>query len=101
MSKLICPHCGDATAPIPFYFNATVVLDNKRLAAFVQGYPYVSGGAQVVHHLMSYSDVQPVNHPSVHIGPLLDVFGVEVSMRQTAVAVALLNIDCEFFDAFR
>ena len=61
----------------------------------------VAGGAPVVHHLMSYSNVQPVNHPSVHIGPLLSVFGVEVSMRQTAVGAALLNIDSEFFDAFR
>ena len=61
----------------------------------------VSGGAEVVHHLMTYSGVQPVNHPSVHIGPLMDVFGVEVAMRQTAVGAALLNIDCEFFDAFR
>ncbi len=61
----------------------------------------VSGGAEIVHHLMPYSDVQPVNHPSVHIGPLMDVFGVEVAMRQTAVGAALLNIDCEFFDAFR
>jgi len=59
----------------------------------------VSGGAQVVHHLMTYTDVQPVNHPSVHIGTLLSVFGVEVSMRQTAGVLA--NIDCEFFDAFR
>ncbi len=61
----------------------------------------VSGGAQVVHHLMSYSDVQPVNHPAVKIGPLMDVFGIEVSMRQTAVGAALIDIDCEFFDAFR
>ena len=61
----------------------------------------VSGGAQVVQSLISYSDVQPVNHPAVRIGPLMDGYGVEVAMRQTAVAVALLNIDCEFFDAFR
>lgn len=61
----------------------------------------VSGGALVVHSLMPYSDVQPVNHPSVHIGPLMDVFGVEISMRQTAVGAALLDIDCEFFEAFR
>ncbi len=59
----------------------------------------VSGGAQVVHHLVSYSDVQPVNHPSVHVGPLLNVFGVEVAMRQTAGVLA--NIQCEFHDAFR
>lgn len=59
----------------------------------------VSGGAQVVHHLMTYDDVQPVNHVTAHIGPLMDVFGVEISMRQTAGVLA--NIDCEFFDAFR
>jgi len=43
MGKLVCPHCGDATAPIPYYFKGTVVLSNKRLAAFVDGYPYVEG----------------------------------------------------------
>lgn len=59
----------------------------------------VSGGAEVVHHLISYNDVQPVNHPSVHVGPLLNVFGVEVAMRQTAGVLA--NIQCEFHDAFR
>ena len=59
----------------------------------------VTGGALTVHSLISYSDVQPVNHPFVHIGALLDVFGVEVAMRQTAGVLA--NIDCEFFDAFR
>ncbi len=59
----------------------------------------ITGGALAVHSLISYSDVQPVNHPSVKIGPLMDVFGVEVAMRQTAGVLA--NIDCEFFDAFR
>lgn len=61
----------------------------------------VSGGAMVVHSLQSYSDVQPVNHPAVRIASILDVFGVEIAMRQTAVGAALLDIDCEFFDAFR
>ncbi|KKN52943.1 hypothetical protein LCGC14_0607440 [marine sediment metagenome] len=59
----------------------------------------VSGGAEVVHSLMTYSDVQPVNHPAVRIGPLMDVYGVEVAMRQTAGVLA--DIQCEFFDAFR
>lgn len=57
------------------------------------------GGAYVVHHQMPYSDVQPVEHPSVHIGLLMDVYGIEIAMRQTAGALA--TIDCEFFDAFR
>ena len=48
MGKLICPHCGDATAPIPFLFEATVVLSDHRLAAFMQSYPYVSGKAQAI-----------------------------------------------------
>lgn len=48
MGKLICPHCGDATAPIPFHFKATVVLDDTRLAAFVRGYPYVEGLTQAI-----------------------------------------------------
>lgn len=43
MGRLICPYCGDATAPIPFHFMAKVVLSNKNLAAFVDGYPYVDG----------------------------------------------------------
>ena len=59
----------------------------------------VSGGGQVVHHLVSYDNVQPVNHPTVHIGPLLSVYGVFIELRQTAGVLA--NIDCEFFDAFR
>jgi hypothetical protein len=45
MGKLICPYCGDATAPIPSSFKATVILTNKRLAAFVPGYPYEEGMA--------------------------------------------------------
>lgn len=48
MGKLICPYCSDATAPIPFYFKATVALSNKRLAAFVDGYPYVDGITQAI-----------------------------------------------------
>lgn len=57
------------------------------------------GGGWIVHHQATYNDVQPANHPSVHVGPLLDVYGIEVAMRQTAGVLA--NIDCEFFDAFR
>jgi hypothetical protein len=48
MGKLICPHCGDSTAPIPYYFKATVVLHNKALAAFIEGYPYVEGLTEAI-----------------------------------------------------
>ncbi len=61
----------------------------------------VSGGGWVNHDEKQYTGAQPTGHPSIHINPIPDVFGVEISMRQTAVAVALLTIICEFFDAKR
>ena len=61
----------------------------------------VSGGTWVVHDQKTYSDAQPVSHPSHHIYPIPDVYGVEIAMRQTAVAVALLTIETEFYDAKR
>ena len=59
----------------------------------------VSGGAWVVHDQTQYNDAQPVGHLAVNIGPIADVFGVEISMRQTAGT--LRTIPCEFFDAMR
>lgn len=61
----------------------------------------VPGGAWVNHDQIAYAGAQPVTHPSVHINPLPDVYGVEISMQQTAVAVALLTIETEFYDAKR
>ena len=61
----------------------------------------VPAGAWVIHDQKTYSDAQPVTHPSIHINPLPDVYGVEISMRQTAVAVALLTIETEYYDAKR
>lgn len=61
----------------------------------------VAGGAWVPHDQKNYIDAQPVTHPSRHIGPIPDVYGVEIAMRQTAVAIALLNIETEFYDAKR
>jgi len=57
----------------------------------------LSGGQWVLHDQIGYDDVQPVNHPSVHIGAIPDVYGVEVSMRQTAGA--LITVETEFFAA--
>ena len=59
----------------------------------------VSGGDWVNHDEKQYNDAQPTGHPSIHISPIPDVFGVEIAMRQT-VGV-LRTIPCEFFDAFR
>lgn len=61
----------------------------------------VPGGGWVIHDQKSYSDAQPVTHPTVHINPIPDVYGVEIAMIQSAVAVALLTIETEFFDAKR
>jgi len=61
----------------------------------------VPGGAWVNHNELNYIGPVAAGHPAVHIGPIPDVYGVEISMRQTAVAVALLSIDCEFYDAKR
>ena len=58
-----------------------------------------STGAWVMADQMSYSDVQPVNHPVVQISGIPDVSGVEISMQQTAGVLA--TIDCEFYDAKR
>lgn len=57
----------------------------------------VSGGAWVNHDEIGYDDAQPVDHPSISIPSIPDVFGVEISMRQTAGA--LRTIECEFFAA--
>jgi hypothetical protein len=57
----------------------------------------VSGGAWVLHDQFSYDDAQPANHPSVAIGAIPDVYGVEISMQQPVGA--LLTIECEFYAA--
>ena len=59
----------------------------------------VSGGAWVNHDQKAYNDAQPVTHPSIHINPIPDVYGVEVSMQQTAGG--LRTIETEFYDAKR
>lgn len=60
-----------------------------------------SGGAWIMHDQMAYNNAQPALHVVASIASLSDVYGVRIQMQQTAVAVAFLNIDCEFFDAKR
>ena len=55
----------------------------------------LSGGAWVLHDQFGYDNAQPANHPSVAIGAIPDVFGIEISMRQTAGA--LRTIETEFY----
>lgn len=57
----------------------------------------VAGAGWVNHDEIGYDNAQPVDHPSVSIGSIPDVFGVEIAMRQTAGA--LRTIECEFFAA--
>ena len=56
-------------------------------------------GAWVNHDEVQYSGAQPTGHPSVHVNPIPDVYGVEIAMRQTAGV--LRTIPCEFTDAKR
>lgn len=57
-------------------------------------------GGWVNHDEKSYSGAQPTGHPSKHISPIPDVYGVSIEMRQTAGA-ALRTVPCEFYDAKR
>ena len=58
-------------------------------------------GAYILKDLMDFDGVQPTNHKKISIGPVMDTFGVQIEMRQTAVAAALITCNCEFFDATR
>jgi len=57
----------------------------------------VTGGGWVNHDEIGYDNVQPVDHPSVSIASIPDVFGVEIAMRQTAGVLA--TIETEFYAA--
>lgn len=61
----------------------------------------VSGGSLTNHDTLTYNGPMPAGHPTKRITALPDVYGVEVSMRQTAVAAALLTIETEFYFAKR
>ena len=59
----------------------------------------VLGGGWVNHDVWNYVGAQPAGHPTKHIGPIPDVFGIEIAMRQTAGT--LISVDTEFFAAKR
>lgn len=59
----------------------------------------VLGGGWVNHDEFQYVGAQPSGHPSKHINPIPDVYGVEISMRQTAGV--LITVPMEAFDAKR
>lgn len=59
----------------------------------------VLGGAWVNHDELQYIGAQPSGHPSIHINPIPDVYGVSIEMRQTAGV--LISVDMEAFDAKR
>jgi len=55
----------------------------------------LSGGSWVNHDQLGYDDAQPSAHPSVAVGAIPDVYGVEIAMRQTAGT--LRTIETEFY----
>ena len=61
----------------------------------------VAAGDYIVKDALLFEDQQPTNLMKVTIAPILDTFGVQIEMRQTAVAVALITCNCTFYDAVR
>ena len=59
----------------------------------------ILGGAWVNHDEFQYVGAQPAGHPSKHINPIPDTYGVEISMRQPAGV--LITVPMEAFDAKR
>ena len=59
----------------------------------------ISGGGWVVHDIMSYTNAMPARHVTAHIGAIPDVYGIEVSMIQSAGV--LITVDAEFYDCKR
>ena len=57
------------------------------------------GGALVVADVKTYHDAQPADHLLVSLGSMINTYGIEISMRQTAGA--LRTIPCEFYDSKR
>jgi len=58
-----------------------------------------SGAGFLNHDVTNYLGAPPVNHPTIYIAPLPDVYGVEISARQNVGALISLNI--EVYDAKR
>jgi len=86
------------------YFFAGAIIDLSTMAAgdtvnIRVRKVVMSGGDWVLHDQMAYEDERPARHVTVHIPPLPDVYGVEISMQQTAGV--LRTIPCEFYDAKR
>ena len=59
----------------------------------------IQGGGWVNHDEVQYADAQPTGHPSISIAGIANIYGIEISMRQTAGV--LRTKPCEFFDAKR
>jgi len=57
------------------------------------------GGTDVNEDLMTYNGVQPASNKIAHVGVNCTVYGVDISMRQTAGT--LRSLYCEFYDAKR
>ncbi len=58
-----------------------------------------SGAGFVVHDQVQFIGAPPATHQTTHIGPIPDVYGVEIAMEQP-IGV-LRTFVCEFFDAVR
>ncbi len=58
-----------------------------------------AGGAWIILDELTYLNAQPAGHPCLYIEGMANLYGLEISMRQTAGV--LLAINTEFYDAKR
>jgi hypothetical protein len=56
-------------------------------------------GALIPYDLLTFNDAQPAGHLIFHVNALPDVYGLAITMEQTAGV--LRTIDCEFVSAKR
>jgi len=87
----------------PFFFvSGEIDLSNMQAGDVIDirvRKQLLAGGAFVLHDQLNYTGAQPAGHLSAHIGPVANVYGVEVAMRQTGGV--LRQLQCEFYDAKR
>ncbi len=96
-------YSDSSTQPYIFYggwFDLTNMADGDVITVRVRK-TIASGGAWIVASQISYVNAQPIGSKVKPIGPIADVYGIEVSMYQPLVAANFIVIGTEWFPAKR
>lgn len=82
------------------YINLTNMVDGDVVEVRVLK-TMASGGTAAVASQISYSGLQPVGRKLVPVSSIIDVYGIEVDVRQTLVFANYITIATEWFPAKR